>query len=915
MTVNHKPKLIEVALPLVAINAEASREKSIRHGHPSTLHLWWARRPLAAARAVIWASLVDDPSGDSSLSHEQQEVERQRLFGILEQLVKWENSNNPDVLAQARAEIDRCYPDGPPPILDPFAGGGAIPLEAQRLGLAAFAGDLNPVAVLINKAMIETPTRFAGMSPVHPSIDKSLTAWERAQGLAADVQAYGKRMHDYAQRRIGHLYPDAIGTGGNRLTPIAWIWARTVKSPDPSWNGHVPLVASWTLSNRPGKPKVWIEPVIDRGTMTISYRIQEGGEPSHIRTVKQGNGTCVATGAAIPGDYIKAEGKAGRMGHQLMAVVAEGKQGRTYLSPTIDDTQAPNCEKPEWQPNERVPQPNHEVDRLPMYGMFTWGDAFTNRQLVALTTFSDLLEEMAKEVEMDALAASMASDGTRLRNGGQGARAYADAIITYLALVIDKCADYWSVICTWINSLEAVRSTFGRQAIPMTWDFSEVNPFSSSAGSWSSMLNWVVKAVDHLPACGGASLVVQKDARTLMGESSGAMLSTDPPYYDNISYADLSDFFYVWLRRNLTDVWPNECSTIVTPKSDELIANQYRAGSKKRAQEHFEYGMAKFMDNVATNQPSDTPTTIYYAYKATETKEGEVRSTGWDTFLQAVIDAGLQINATWPLRTERSSRLLSLGTNALASSIVLACRPRPISTSPATRGEFIAALRQELPEAVEVLQSGNIAPVDMAQSTIGPGIKVFSRYSRVVQADGTSMPVSDALAIINQVLGEVLDGAEADLDADTRFALNWFSAHGYNSGPAGEADSVARAKNTSLAGIETAGIGEASSGKFRLYERSELDPDWSPLQDDRLTVWEATQYLVAALEGSEAEAAALLQSLGGDGDRARSLVYLLYQKANGRGWVSEANAYNTLIAAWPNLRTRTTHSTDQQALL
>ena len=897
----YKPKLIEVALPLAAINREAAREKSIRHGHPSTLHLWWARRPLAAARAVIWASLVDDPSGDPSLTPDEQETERQRLFGILERLVKWENSNNRDVLAEARAEMDRCFPDGPPPILDPFAGGGAIPLEAQRLGLTALAGDLNPVAVLINKAMIEIPPRFAGMPPVHPDIDLTLTTWTRAQGLAADIEAYGRWMRDEARKRIGHLYPDATGPGGEKLTSIAWIWARTVESPDPSWAGHVPLVASWTLSKRPGKPRIWVEPIVDRRSRSISYAIREGGEPLTRGTVDRGGGRCIASDAAIPFKYIRAEGLERRHATRLMAVVAEGKRARIYLPST------PRAEEAAMVPRIDVSLGAIHVNprdfKTPGYGITTWEDLFTPRQLTALTAFSDLLGEVAEQAKSDASSAGLAADGMRLSEGGRGGQAYADAVVTYLAFAIDKCADYWSTICTWHNSRELIRNTFGRQAIPMTWDFVECNPFSNSTGNWMAMVDWIVKAVQHVPASGSGGEALQRDARVRVLGSSSAVLSTDPRYYDNISYADLADFFYVWLRRNLADVWPDECSTLLTPKAEELIANQYRAGSRNQAEEHFESGMAEFMGHVAQSHLLDVPATVYYAYKATETKEGEIRTTGWDTFLQAVLDAGLQVNATWPMRTELGNRLLASKANALASSVVLACRPRPASAVLATRGEFMAALRWELPEAVRVLQSGNIAPVDMAQSTIGPGIKVFSRYARVVEADGSSMSVSAALAIINDVLGEVLDGEEAELDADTRFALTWFSEHGYSPGPSGDADSVARAKNTSLAGIEESGIGEARAGKFRLYERSELPPNYSPVDDERRTVWEATQHLAAALERSESEAAEFLHVLGGYGDRARQLAYLLYQKANERRWASEAGAYNSLIAAWPNLRT------------
>ena len=915
----YKPKLIEVSLPLAAINAEAAREKSIRHGHPSTLHLWWARRPLAAARAVIWASLVDDPSGDESLTAEEQDAERERLFRILEQLVKWENSNDPDVLDAARAEIDRCFPDGAPPILDPFAGGGAIPLEAQRLGLTALAGDLNPVAVLINKAMIEIPPRFARLPPVHPDVDTALTTWDRAQGLAADVGAYGRWMRDEAERRIGHLYPDATGPNGEKLTPIAWIWARTVESPDPAWSGHVPLVASWTLANKPGKLKVWIEPIIDRATQTISYEIREGGEPARERTCSGGQGVCLATGAAIPASHIKAESGADRMGQVLLAVVAEGRRGRAYCSPNTSGESRAIGEKPHWSPDASLPDKGLGF-RVQPYGLDEWWKLFTSRQLVALTTFSDLLSEVRELVRDDAHSAGVSGDATRLRDGGSGVTAYADAVVTYLAFAVDKCADYWSTICTWNTPGEKMRNTFGRQAIPMTWDFAECNPFSSSTANWMAMVDWARKALEHLPASVSGE-AVQRDARARVrecagrpaaasqknrGESGGglrgAAVSTDPPYYDNVGYADLSDFFFVWLRRNLADVWPDECATLLAPKSDEIIADPDRHDGPRGAEAHFESAMAEFMSEVARSERADVPATIYYAYKATETREGEVRTTGWETFLQAVLDAGLQVNATWPLRTEKPGRMRSISSNALASSIVLACRPRAASASLATRGEFIAALRAELPSAVEKLQSGNISPVDMAQSTIGPGMRVFSRYAKVVEADGLAMKVSAALAIINDVLGEILDGAEAELDAPTRFALTWFSQHGYNPGPSGDADNLARARGTSLGGIEEAGVGVARAGEFRLYERAELPVGWSPTADARLTVWEAVQYLVLALGRSETEAAALLRQLGGYGDRARQLAYLLFTKASDNGWASEAGVYNGLITAWPSLR-------------
>lgn len=896
---DYKAKLIEVALPLAAINKEAAREKSIRHGHPSTLHLWWARRPLAAARAVIWASLVDDPSGDQSLSPEEQEGERQRLFGILKRLVKWENSSDASVVAEAKAEINRCFPDGPPSILDPFAGGGAIPLEAQRLGLKSLSGDLNPVAVLIQKAMLEIPSCFADCPPVHLDSGRSLMTWSGAQGLAADVRAYGEWMREEAKRRIGHLYPEATGNDGEKLTPIAWIWARTVRSPDPSWRGHVPLVSSWIVRSKRGHPKVWVEPIIDKQNKTISYRIRRRGEPTYCRTVTKGQGTCLATGAAIPVEYIRREARAGRMGTHLMAVVAEGTSGRAYCDVTDRDELTARVRVPEDIPVQSLDLYPRSIS-VHLYGLDEWHKLFTSRQLVALTTFSDLLVDVWDQVYSDAVASGMASNAARIREGGNGADGYADVIVTYLAFVLDKCADYWSTISTWAQG-EFIRSTFSRQAIQMTWDYAECNPFSSSTGSWAAMVAWVAKAVDRLPAS-PHNLVVQRDARSLIQDMNQIVVSTDPPYYDNVGYANLSDFFYIWLRRSLYEIWPDECATLLTPKADEIIANRHRAGSRKAAEAHFESGMAEVMKGVANAQSSDAPATVYYAYKATETKEGEIRSTGWATFLQAVVDAGLQVTATWPLRTERRGRMNEVGANALASSIVLACRPRSDSAPLSTRGRFMITLRDELPEAVRKLQSGNIAPVDLPQSAIGPGIKVFSRYSKVVEADSSSMSVSDALAIINNVLGEIMDGTEAELDPITRFAIGWFTQHGYEGGRSGDADNMARAKNATLNGIEAAGVGKARAGEFRLYSRDDLDPDWSPLETNHLTVWQATQQLIAALDRSESEASRLLHQLSAYGDRAHELAYLLFNKATEAKWADEAAAYNGLINAWPILK-------------
>ena len=905
MILTYKRKLIEVALPLDAISVASAREKSIRHGHPSTLHLWWARRPLAAARAVLWASLVDDPSAhpDRFPAEADQARERKRLFGILESLVVWKNSNNPEVLRQARAEIEASCDGELPNVLDPFCGGGTIPLEAQRLGLPAYGGDLNPVAVLISKAQVEIPPRFAGLPPVNPDARARFgsESWERAQGLAEDIGYYGRWMRDRAFERIGHLYPDATGPDGEKLTPVAWIWARTVQSPDPAWPGHVPLVASWVLRSKGGSPKVWVEPIIDRDAKTVSYRIREGGEPAHPRTVTSGKGVCLATGAAIPGDYIKSESRAGRMGAQLIAVVAEGRpRGRVYLAPC--GFVEPDA--PAWRPHGRNPK-KLTGGTVYVYGLDEWWKLFTSRQLVALTTFSDLLREVREQVRVDALSAGM-EDGTfRLYGNGTGAVAYADAVVTYLAFVIDKCADYWSALCSWHNGRQLIRNTFGRQAIPMVWDFAEANPFSGSSGNWLGQVTWIQKVVAATPG-GDSGEVRQRDAAARIDQVVSPLICTDPPYYDNIYYADLSDFFYVWLRRNLREVWPEETATLLTPKSEEMIANPHMAGSKEDAKAHFEEGMSGFLKRLAASQHSQFPATIFYAYKQQETKLGNTVSTGWETFLQGVVDAGLQITATWPVRTELGNKLLAAGGAAvLASSVVIACRRRQANAPLATRRELFDALQSELPEAVRVLQDQAIAPVDMAQSAIGPGMEVFSRYTRVLEADGTPMKVRTALALINEALEEALSSEETEFDGDTRWALTWYEQFGTDPAPFGDAETLSKAKNTSVAGVIQAGIAESKAGKVRLISRTEMDEEWDPIADRRLTVWEVAQHLIALLERSEDHAADLLRKVGGGmGDRARRLTYLLYQIADRKGWTGDAVAYNGLIQAWHDIERR-----------
>jgi putative DNA methylase len=938
-----RKKLIEVALPLEAINKASAREKSIRHGHPSTLHLWWARRPLAAARAVIFAQMVDDPSAWPDLfpTERAQDKERQRLFKIIEDLVQWENTTNEAVLERARAEIWQSWrracaehADHPrakelfdrhklPAFHDPFAGGGALPLEAQRLGLESFASDLNPVAVLINKAMIEIPPRFAGRPPVNPEAhqEKPLIArqWRGAQGLAEDVRHYGQWMRDEAEKRIGHLYPKVEVTAemahnpknprpdlkpyvGRKLTVIAWLWARTVRSPNPAFaDVEVPLASTFMLSTKAGK-EAYVEPVIEHGGYRFTVKV---GKPKDAQAAKNGtklargaNFRCLMSGTPIASDHIYAEANAGRMGARLMAIVAEGDRGRVYLAPTPEHEAAAWQAKPEWRPEVAMPE-NPRWFSPPLYGLKTYGDLFTPRQLVALTTFSDLVGEAMARVKREALAAGLPDDGQPLRDGGSGATAYAEAVGVYLGMAVDYAANYWSVIATPADGF--IRGTFARQALPMTWDYAEAPPFGNTSGNWMAGIEWAAKAMDALPIAGGGT-GTQADA-AVQSISSGKVISTDPPYYDNIGYADLSDFFYVWLRRSLRPVFPALFATLAVPKAEELVATPYRHGSKEKAEVFFLDGMTQAMHRLAEQAHPAFPVTIYYAFKQSENESDEVTaSTGWETFLDAVIRAGFAVSGTWPMRTERGARSIGIGTNALASSIVLVCRPRPASAPTATRREFVSALKAELPQALAHLQRGNIAPVDLAQAAIGPGMAVYTRFRQVLDAEGKPLTVREALALINQTLDEALAEQEGDFDADSRWALAWFEQHGFAEGEYGVAETLSKAKNTSVAGMVEAGIVASARGKVRLLKPDELPADWDPAADARLSAWETVHQLIRALEaGGESAAAALVAQLGSRAETARELAYRLYTLSERKKRAPEALQYNALVQSWPEI--------------
>ena len=891
-----KKKLIETSLPLEAINAASAREKSIRHGHPSTLHLYWSRKPLATARAVLFAQLVDDPASrpEEFPTVEEQDAERARLHALMEELVVWENSNDEPLLRRAREEIRKSNDGELPAVLDPFAGGGSIPLEAQRLGLEAHASDLNPLAVLINKALIDIPPKFAGQEPVHPGGNEQ-SIYQRAEGLAEDVRYYGKWMRDEAFRRIGHLYPKVKAPDGTEHTVIAWIWARTVRSPNPANPMEVPLVRSWWLSKKKGK-EAWVRAIVQEGRVHYEA-VHDSIGPADDGTINRKGAVSVADGTPIGFDHIRSESRAGRMGADLIAVVAEGPHGRLYISPTAEHTKAAEVPRPEGLSGAELPDQALGF-RVQNYGLKRWVDLFTNRQLVAMATLSDLIAEVREQVLVDGLISGV-PEGDLLERGGSDAQAYADAVATYLALGVSRATDYNSTLAGWNSLRDGMRNVFARQALPMLWDFAEANFFSNSSGSFLGQVDWVSRVLEHVPA--DISGDVEQVSASL-ASYGGVVISTDPPYYDNIGYSDLSDYFYLWLRRCLQDIHPGVVGTMLTPKVDELVADPYRHDGKDGAKQFFIEGFNSVFRRIRQGVTIDAPMTVYYAYKQQDAETDGTSSTGWHTLLDGLVKAGWEITATWPVRSERAGRVRDIGSNALASSIVLACRPRPVDADSITRRLFVARLKSELPEALRTLMQGAIAPVDLAQAAIGPGISVFSRYARVREADGSDMSVRDALLLINATLDEVLGEQESDFDPDTRFAVKWYRSYGWGTESSGLADQLARSTDTSIGALERGGIFEARGGRARLLSPENLSAGWVPQTDDRLSIWEATVRLAAAMaEGGVEKVAQLLpglQEVRVDLDAVKELGFLLFHEAEKKKDAKDALLFNSLVSAW-----------------
>jgi putative DNA methylase len=934
-----RKKLIEISIPLEEIN-KASKKQKAPKGYPTAIHKYWAQRPIAACRAILFAQLVDDPSSWPGRypfpeTANDEDAERRRLHKVIARMVPWEASNDETILNEARWEIARSVAWGlgeeppplgdgkaildylqtkAPPVYDPFSGGGSIPLEAQRLGLRAYGSDLNPVAVLIGKALVEIPPKFAGLPPVNPEAQKELARghWngKGAQGLAEDVRYYGKWMRDEAERRIGHLYPKAKLSDGSEATVIAWLWARTVRSPDPAAKGAmVPLVTSFMLSTKEGK-KAWVEPVIDATAQDgWRFEVKSGAlsgadEEQKKKGTKAGRGsfTCIVTGSAISGSYIKSEGSAGRMDARLMAVVAEGNRSRIYLNP-LDAHEKVAKEVPEADFDDVVLSKHPQYMGCVPYGLTSIRHLFTARHLAAITTFSDLVSDAREKVIEAARVTGLSNDPAPLHDGGVGAIAYADAVATYLAFGISRACDYGSTLAAWLTDDNAIRGTFGRQALPMTWDFCEGNFFGDSSAALTTIFKTMPDVIAHQCAR-GVGKIDQIDAPKNGYPIKPCVINTDPPYYDNIPYADLSDFFYVWMRRSLLGVWPELFRRLTVPKAEELVADIKRHGGRDDAEAFFMEGMGRALTAMHNAATDGEPLAIYYAFKQSETAEDGVTSAGWASFLQAVVSSGLIVDGTWPMRTESAGRLRGNGANALASSIVLVCRKRQADAPAITRGEFIRLLKKEMPDDIEKIRKAGVGPVDMQQSIIGPGMGVFSRHAKILEDDDSAMSVKTALALINRVWEEIENELDAAFDAETQVALVWYGSYGFESRPSGDLIMLCTAKNTSDRALFHSEVFEDRKGKAALTAREKLPSDWSPAKDTHLTVWECVQHVARTLradDGGEDDAARLVAGMGPKSAEARKLAYRLFEIATQKGWSAEALVYNELAEIWPKL--------------
>ncbi|MBE5441042.1 DUF1156 domain-containing protein [Mycobacteroides abscessus] len=877
-------KLVEVALPLDEINAACKADKGRAHGTLKNLHKWFAPMPVPAWRALIFAALVDDPEDDNK---------RVLLLDLIKRLVaNGADLPDDDAITEANEVLARQYPNGRPVVHDPFCGGGSTLVEAQRLGLESLGSDLNPVPVLISRTLTEILPRLNGQQPLHPQTqatssgalfdDRSRGSLSYAglDGLIRDVMYYAQGIGVRARERLARHYPSESSE-----TVVAWLWARTARCPNPTCGVETVLTTSWWLSKRKGD-MAWIQPRTENGGVYLDVVTgqRSGAAPQPPKSPRGATFTCLGCGNSIKEEEIESQAVSGGLGLRMTSVVVEDANGRrTYRAPNAVEIEAARVDLSGYDIPDQVPVGDGGTRNR--FGMTSQADLYGERQLATMCVLADLVAETYDEI---------------LDEGGS--KEWARAVTTVLGLGIGRFAQFASSQARWTvrDAVSSFEGAFPRNDIPVTWDYYEINPWGEAGPSWTQTFVSTTRALKNVVP-GGVGTVVIGDARKVTA-SRPALVATDPPYFDAIGYADLSDYFYVWHRRALRAVHPDLYSTMAAPKVGELTAiATHHGNSRPTARNYFIEGFTETFRSLQLSMAADLPMVVVYASR--EQKGSADEQSRWSSILTAIVKADMEITGTWPILGTTDRRMIGQGTNAVATYVAMVCRPRTENASVTTLNEFSRALRRGLSTRVRDLQAASILPIDLAQAAMGPGMQIYSRYRAVLDQAGAPVDVEQALRIINASLGEVLDEQEGELDAESRFASRWWDQHGWTSAPYGEADKVARPLGISVDDVVRAQVASSVGGKVRLLGLEELDSDWTPSSDSRPTAWEAVHHLVNRLvdRGGELEAARLLAELGTLQDPAMELAYRLHEIAARCGRATDQERYNALISSWAEL--------------
>jgi putative DNA methylase len=862
-------KLIEVALPLTAISAASKADKDRKTGTVRSVHKWFAPMPGPAIRALVLASVLDDSEDPQA---------RLKDLSLIESMVPADGgAPREEDLRRVRARLRQQ--DELPTIIDPFCGGGSTLVESQRLGLAAIGSDLNPVPTLISKILAELVPQFRDQSPLAPDSGR-LPVLDTYGGVLHDLQYYAKLIQERVYKAVASAYPPGTDSF------VAWLWCRTVPCPNPACGRTAPLYGLTHLSKLKRDYAYLVPQVTEHG---VVHRVATGPGVPQPPSKQAGKSRFICLACTTPFDqrYIRQQAQQGKMGLQLLADVraVDGRRVYSADTPAAGGFGSPGMVE--------IPLVGKAAMNVGLYGISTLAGLFTSRQAATLESFA---------AEIGRVQEDIAAAG--------GSSAYVSVLQGLLSLALGKLAQSNCALVRWrIDSRSGsakAEPAFGTQAVPMLWDFAETNPFGASVGSWMLQVDGVAAAVRTLPKSGPPASVSLAAAQDMApGREAHALLITDPPYFDQIQYADISDFFYYFHRAALREAFPALYGTVTTPKSVELVANPWRhGGDADAARDHFVVGFQQALASLSKTTDPDLPKVVVYAAAQDEHGDDRAPSTAWESLLEAIVLAGLMVVATWPIFATGTTRQIGQGANALASYVVLVLRPRPEEAETVNRRAFLAALAAELPAALASLRHVAIPPMDLPQATIGPGMAVFTRYRQVMEPNGRSMSVGTALALINQVLDEVLTEQEGDFDSDTRFCLKWFSQYGWEEASSGTADSLARAANTSVAALDRGGVFRARAGRARLLAPAELSAGWDPVSDLRTSVWEGVVRIAQALEALGADEAARLMSAARqriDLDAARELTYLLYSICEKRGWTQTAALFNGLGTSWSDL--------------